>query len=195
MTVDPYVDPRTGVLINKLGIADADQLQQAVADVSAARLGQLAIRPLAGLYDLVHLRQFHKRIFGDVFAWAGQIRSVQIFKETGFCLPQHIESYAADEFAKLAKDDYLKNLPLHQFVQKLAYYHAEINEMHPFREGNGRAQRAFLRQLASDAGYQLDWNLIDAEENTSAAVAAHQGDLEPLTRLLAVIVKSAGAHH
>jgi cell filamentation protein len=140
VTHDPYVDPQTGVLRNRLGIADAEILWQAVADISAARLAELAVRPLPGAYNLDHLRTFHRAIFGDVFEWA-------------------------------------------------AYYHAEINEMHPYREGNGRAQRAFLGQLSTTAGYRLDWTIVGEQENIDAAVAAHRGDLEPLTRLLERIVR------
>jgi cell filamentation protein, protein adenylyltransferase len=73
-------------------------------------------------------------------------------------------------------------------VQKLAYYHAEINEMHPFREGNGRTQRAFLRQLAAEAGYRLDWTLVDAADNAKAAVAAHADNVGPLQQLLQSVV-------
>lgn len=189
MSVDPYLDPATGVLTNRLGITDAARLHQAVADISAARIDELAIRPLPGSYDLAHLAAFHRAIFGDVFAWAGQIRTVQIFKETGFCLPQHIESYAAGEFGRLAKENHLRELDLPDFVHRLAYYQAEINEMHPFREGNGRAQRAFLRQLALEAGYRVDWTGLSAEDNVAAAIAAHSGDLDPMRRILAGIVR------
>jgi len=187
MTIDPYVDA-AGLLLNKLGIDDAEQLDQAVADISAARLEELALRPLPGAYDLDHLKRFHKNIFGDVFEWAGQIRTVQISKVTGFCLPQHIETYAEAEFAKLARHNYLRNLARQEFIEKLAYYHAEVNEMHPFREGNGRTQRAFLRQLAMDAGYQIDWAAVDIDDNITAAVEAHQGNLEPLTQMFSRIV-------
>jgi cell filamentation protein len=159
MTFDPYV-AATGVLRNRLGITDADLLSQAAADISAARLRELSARPLPGLHDLNHLQRFHKALFGDVFPWAGEIRTVQIFKETGFCLPQHIESYAAGEFAKLARERYLRGLHMDDFVQRLAHYVAEVNEMHPFREGNRRAQRAFFRQLAGEAGYELDWTAL-----------------------------------
>jgi len=184
MTLDPYTDPSTGVLLNLLGIDLPERLDQAAADISAARIDQLAVRALPGRYDLDHLRAFHRWIFGDVFDWAGQIRTVQIVKLTSFCLPQHIESYAATQFAKLAEDRYLRGLRPDEFAAKLAYYLAEINEMHPFREGNGRTQRAFLRQLAAEAGYRLDWTAVNAEENVAAAVAAHHGDLAPLTALL-----------
>lgn len=191
MAHDPYLDPVTEVLINKLGITDTEMLRQLVADISAARLDELAARPLRGLYDLTHLRAFHKKIFGDVFPWAGQIRTIPIYKETGFCLPQNIESYAAGEFARLAQENYLRGLPQREFADRLAYYHAEINEVHPFREGNGRTQRAFLGQLAHEAGYDVDWTIVDAEDNISAAVAAHKGDLEPLQRILRAITKTA----
>lgn len=137
---------------------------------------------------LKHLQRFHLRIFGDVFPWAGQLRTIPIFKDTGFCLPQHIESYANGEFAKLAAEDFLRGLSANDFVAKLAYYHAEINELHPFREGNGRAQRAFLSQLAKDAGYRLNWSAAHPDENHAAALAAHSGDLGPLSALLARVV-------
>lgn len=82
MSVDPYLDPSTGVL-HKLGTTDADLLQQIVADISAARLDELAVRPLPGSYDLDHLRAFHRAVFGDIFTWAGEIRTIQIFKKAG----------------------------------------------------------------------------------------------------------------
>ena len=151
------------------------------------RVSTNSTRHLPGSYDLDHLRAFHRAIFGDIFDWAGQIRTVQIAKHTGFCLPQHIETYAVGEFAKLAKDNYLRQLAWPDFVDKLAYYQAEINELHPFREGNGRTQRAFLRQLARDAGYHFDWTRVDTDDNIETAIAAHRGDLEPLRRLLRAI--------
>lgn len=193
MSVDPYLDPSTGVLRNKFGVTDAELLRQIAADISAARLDELAARPLPGLYDLDHLRAFHRAIFGDVFAWAGEIRTIQIFKETGFCPPQHIVSYAAGEFANLAKENYLRGLSISEFVPKLAHYCAEINELHPFREGNGRTQRAFLRQLAAEAGYRLDWTLVDSDENAQAAIAAHVGNLAPLRRLVQAITMPTGS--
>jgi cell filamentation protein len=192
MTVDPYVDPATGVLSNKLGITDAGLLQQAVADISAARIDELAARRLPGSYDLDHLRAFHTVLFGDVFAWAGEIRTISIFKETGFCPPQHIVPYAAGEFARLAKENFLRGLHISDFTPRLTHYYAEMIEIHPFREGNGRTQRAFLRQLAEDAGFRLDWSHVDAEENTRAAIAAHKGDLDGLGQLIQAITTPVG---
>jgi cell filamentation protein len=98
--------------------------------------------------------------------------------------------YAAGEFAQLARENHLRGLARHEFAQRLAYYHAKIDEMHPFRAGNGHAQRAFLRQLGHDAGYDLDWTMVEAEDHTNAAIAAHEGDLEPLQRILNAITKT-----
>jgi cell filamentation protein len=76
-------------------------LEQADADFSASRLAQLRRRPLPDNYDLQHLCAFHQHIFGDVYPWAGEIRTVAIFKGDPFCLPQHIESFGTEVFTAL----------------------------------------------------------------------------------------------
>lgn len=107
MTVDPYVDPDSGVLRNKLGIQDPGVLQRVEADLSFAALADLGNRILPGGYDLAHLQAFHREIFGDLCPWAGEIRTVGIAKSDPFCLPPHIEPYAAEVFAALAKERHL----------------------------------------------------------------------------------------
>ena len=93
---DPYLDPASGVLRNLLGITHAAELGRAEAALSASRLIDLERRRQPGGYDLAHLQAFHRYILGDVYAWAGQLRTVSIAKGSVFCLPQHLESYAAD---------------------------------------------------------------------------------------------------
>jgi fido (protein-threonine AMPylation protein) len=95
---DPYSEPATGVLRNRLGITSADELAQAEAALSASRLIDLERRRLIGSYDLDHLRGFHRIILGDVYDWAGELRTVSIAKGSVFCLPQHLASSAADIF-------------------------------------------------------------------------------------------------
>ena len=56
--------------------------------------------------------------------------------------------------------------------------------MLPFREGNGRAQRAFFSQLAHDAGHHIAWVRMDPDRNMAASAAAHHGDLTPLREML-----------
>jgi cell filamentation protein len=104
------------VLRNLLGITDAAELARAEAALSASRLIDLERRRLPGRYDLAHLQAFHRYILGDVYDWAGQLRTVSIAKGSVFCLPQHMESYAADVFGRLAAADPLRGLARDAFT-------------------------------------------------------------------------------
>lgn len=124
------------MLHNRLGITDPHELEVAEADFSALRLAGLGQRPLPGDYDLAHLQRFHERIFGDVYPWAGQLRTVVIARGGMFCLPQHIESYApAEVFARLADADQLRGRDRETFLEGLTELLADLNALHPFREG------------------------------------------------------------
>jgi cell filamentation protein len=188
MTVDPYVDPETAVLRNHLGIADADRLAEVEAGLTFAALADLGTRILPGGYDLAHLQAFHREIFGDLYPWAGEIRVVGIARSDPFCLPHHIVTYSAEVFGGLAKDGYLRGMSRPEFLHRLTHYFAEVNAIHPFREGNGRAQRAFFRQLSREAGWPIDWSSLDPTENADASKASLRGNNEPLHRLLDALV-------
>ena len=147
-------------------------------------------RRLPGQYDLDHLRAFHWTIFQDVYPWAGQLRTVLIVKAgASFCLPHQIVDTAADVSARLAAADHLRGRDRAGFLDGLAPLLAEVNALHPFREGNGRTQRSFLAQLARDAGFRLDWAAVDRDANIDAARAAADGDLAPMRALLAPVVR------
>jgi cell filamentation protein len=182
--IDPYTDPATGILRNKLGLAAGGELEAAEREITHAALILLREAPVRPGYDLLHLREIHRRIFGDIYDWAGQVRTVAIAKGSLFCLPQYIESSAAEIFGQLRKESLLQGLGRKEFLGRLAYYLGEVNALHPFREGNGRAQRAFFEQLASDAGYALNWQRLGADRNIAASVAILHGDAEPMRQLL-----------
>ena len=184
MNLDPYTDPATGLLRNRLGIVDYDRLRAVEAMLTQAAMADLELRTLPGRYDLAHLRSFHREIFGDIYPWAGEVRVVAIAKSDMFCLPQHIEVYAGEVFASMAKERHLRGLARDAFVDRVTHYFAEVNAIHPFREGNGRSQRAFFRQLAQRAGWRLDWSDIDPDENVRASILALRGDNGPLRDLL-----------
>jgi len=186
---DPYLDLEAGVLRNRLGLTDPEQLRRAEAGLSAVRIAQLATRPLPGDYDLDHLQTFHRLIFGEVYDWAGELRTVAIGKGALFCLPEDLEARAATVFDRLARADHLRGRPRRAFVDGLTEVLAEINFLHPFREGNGRTQRAFLGQLARSAGRPVRWTELDPGANVAAFRAAHlHGDMAPLRALLDSIV-------
>lgn len=181
---DPYVDPATGVLRNRLGINDAEELAAAEADFTAVRLAQLTLVPIEGGYDLAHLQRFHARIFGDVYPWAGQLRSVAIAKGIPFCPPEHLESYASEVFGRLANDGMLRGRGRELFLDGLTELIADLNALHPFREGNGRTLRAFTAQLAVDAGHELRWAGMDPSENVVVSRASLAGDNTGLRAML-----------
>jgi cell filamentation protein len=185
---DPYLDPASGVLRNRLGITDAAELAQVEAALTASRLIDLERRRLPGRYDLAHLQAFHRYIFGDLYDWAGQLRVVSIAKGEVFCLPQHLRSYAADVFGRLTAADRLRGLPRDRFITQLAEFLADVNALHPFREGNGRTQRAFFSQLAHDAGHHIDWIRMEPDENIAASLAGHRGELGPMRAMLSQLV-------
>lgn len=190
MTADPYLDPRAGVLRNRLGITNPHELAVAEAGLSLAAIAELGTRVLPGGYDLFHLQAFHEEIFGDIYRWAGQIRTISIAKTDPFCLPQHIESYAAEVFTALAKERHLRGLTRSAFVRPLTHYFAEVNAIHPFREGNGRAQRAFIHQLCRQSGWPIDWSGLDQKRNSTASAASLRGDNDPLQALIDELVES-----
>ena len=92
MSWDPYLDLQAGVLRNRLGLTDPEQLRRAEAGLTAVRLAQLAARPLPGHYDLEHLQAFHRLIFGEVYDWAGELRTVSLGKSALFCHPDRPDS-------------------------------------------------------------------------------------------------------
>lgn len=189
MSDDSYVYPGTDVLRNIPGIRDGDELERFEARLTFLRGLQLASEPIAGDYDLAHLQAFHRYLFAGLYEWAGELRTVVLAKTDLFCLPEHIESYGAEIFGQLTEENRLCGLDRDRFIDRLAHYLGDVNALHPFRDGNGRAQRAFFVQLAFVAGYRLDWQLVDPQVNTDASIAAMQGNEVPMRSLLDEITK------
>jgi cell filamentation protein len=185
VAADPYVYPGTDVLRNLLDLRDGAALAAREAALSAIRIAQLELRFIPGDFDLTHLQATHRYIFGDVYSWAGDLRTVRITKGGDlFALPEHIGPYLTTLFADLSREDRLHGLGREPFAERLAHYYAEINAVHPFREGNGRAQRAFLGQVAKAAGHPIAWVHLDSERNILAAHESHQGNNSPLREML-----------
>jgi cell filamentation protein len=193
MAEDPYVYPGTGVLRNNLEIHDPRELAEAEADLVRSALATLADEPLPGTYDLAHWQAFHRRVFGALYPWAGELRTVQIAKPNAFyARPEHIAGYAQGIFAELAKERWLVGLDRAAFQERLTHYHAEMYAVHPFREGNTRSLRTFLGQLAGQAGHHVDWEHLDHERSFAANVQSLNGRNEQLRELLERIVDIPG---
>lgn len=150
--------PGTDILINKENIRNFSELTKFESIVSTKRLNELILKPIRGYFDMEHLKKIHYHLFQDVYPFAGQIRTEDINKDGfPFAKYEHVESQGKSIINKLHQDKCLKETSIDVFSEKASYYMAEINVLHPFREGNGRTQREFIRNLASDAGYLLNW--------------------------------------
>ena len=174
---DPYTDPASGVLRNRLGITDATLLEATEADFVAERSRELSREPIAGGFDLAHLQAIHRYLFGDVYEWAGELRTIDISKGGHpFAHYPHIQSAAVPIFHQLAQEKHLAGLGPDGFSERAAYYLGELNGLHPFREGNGRAQREFISHLARNTGYYIAWENMTRAEMLEASLEAHKGD-------------------
>ncbi len=182
---DTYLDPVSGVLKNRFGIVDAAILEIAEADLVAARSRELAQNPLPGHFDLKHLQAIHRYLFGDLYDWAGELRTVDISKNDHlFAHHAHIASAARSIFEQLTREAHLAGLDAEAFSSRAAYYFGEINALHPFREGNGRAQREFISHLAHANGYYVAWENVGPSEMLQASIESFKGDLSKLTRII-----------
>lgn len=182
---DPYTDPKTGVMYNRFEIQDKTALERVESTFAYVRSFELMRAATGGKFDLDHMKEIHRKLFGDVYEWAGEIRSIDIAKGNSMFASYHqIESYTPKITQQLAKEQYLRGLDADEFSQRAGYYMGEINALHPFREGNGRTLREFMGQLAREAGYNINWDGITREEMTKASIAAHFGNSEHLSVLI-----------
>ncbi|SFJ51894.1 Fic/DOC family protein [Thermoflavimicrobium dichotomicum] len=166
-----YCYPGTSVLINLANIKEPHQLALFEVKVTGVRIAELYERPIYGQFDLEHLKQIHRYIFQDVYPFAGKIREENITKGFfTFAQAPYIEPCAQHLFMELAREKYLTRYPVEEFAKRAAYYLAEINVLHPFPEGNGRAYREFIRCLALHAGYELDWSRVDRQKVLNASI-------------------------
>ena len=183
-----YCYPNTGTLINKLGIRNNATLNSAERELTALRIYELEENPVKGNFDLKHLQEIHKYIFQDLYDWAGQIRTVNIAKGNVFCNFQFITMAGEDIFKKIAKENYLINIPRSRIGERLAYYFGEINALHPFREGNGRTQREFIKSLGLVAGYDMDFSKFNSVQMIQYSDEAFRGNYTSLTNLFNQII-------
>jgi cell filamentation protein len=193
---DPYLIPGTQTLRNLPGFVDPDRLAKFEADATRARLVELEAHPVHGRWDLRHLQAIHRHIFQDVYPWAGRLRTVDISKGGHlFARPQFLVTSAGHVFRRLVDQGFLLGLDRERFVTAAAELLGDVNALHPFREGNGRAQRAYLSALARAAGWRIAWERMDPDENIAASISSHDGDNRPFRALLAKLTHAANETH
>ena len=178
-----YCYPHTNILKNKLGIKDDDFLFETERKLVSLRVDELISNPLKGNFDFSHLKAIHKYLFQDIYSWAGKPRTCAIAKKDLFCLPEYIESYSKEIFDKLKSQKYFINYSYDEKINSLVELFADINALHPFREGNGRTQREFIESLAKINGIMLDLTQVPKMEMIIASHDSINGDYKKLTKM------------
>lgn len=180
---DPLCYPGTTVLRNKAGLTDQDDLDQFELLMFQSR----AEEPLPeGALDYAHYRAIHHHFFQDVYDWAGEPRRIRTAKGGNwFCFPEYVDGEMNKLFAALAAENYLMDAgDIASFSLRAAHYIAELNAIHPFREGNGRCQLTLLSILLDLAGFPMDEGRMDPEAFMQAMIASFGGDNWPLEKAI-----------
>jgi cell filamentation protein len=179
---DPYLIPGTFVLKNRLGIVDPEKLQLAENEKTKLRSLEFITSDRNVQISMQSMKTIHKFLFRDVYDWAGQYRTIYISKEnnrgiTRFLPHERIVSDGAKAM------DHLKSVFRHvntdsieKIVSALADVYLELNHIHPFREGNGRTQKLFFRNVAKQNGIVLNWRLVSNAEHIDAAIQGGRGN-------------------
>lgn len=185
-----YTYPGTLTVKNKLGARAHEELERLEAPFVEARDIEIALElGPRGQFDVGHLKAIHHHLFQDVFEWAGHTRDEHVTLSDGsiasepamrklgggdFLVGPRVPD-ALDRVATNLRDSgYLRDLSREEFAMRAADVMADINAIHPFREGNGRTQRVFMRELAKQAGYELDFDVISQERMIQASIAANE---------------------
>lgn len=180
---DHYCYPDSDTLKNQLNIQDGDELHEAETAFAEYRyINYVSHLSTLEQFDVEHFRALHWVLFQDVYSWAGKYRDVDISKgTTRFCNCLYIEKELNRQLARIPQ---LRNcIDRAAFVHLIADIFCEINIVHPFREGNGRATRFFFEELVFVAGYELDWPEVSKDHWLEANIQGYHGNLSLLEEL------------
>lgn len=146
------------VLENKLGITSAPELAEAEERISKKKAVELFEN---GTLDRLEpgkvssLKSIHKYILGDIYPFAGEIRTINIAKGNFRFAPVMYLEASLENIEKMPQSTF------DEIVEK----YVEMNIAHPFREGNGRSTRIWLDCiLKKEIGKVVDWSQVDKED-------------------------------
>ena len=162
--------------------------------------------PIIGNFDSLHLKKIHKFLFDSMYDWAGEYRTVFMEKyndntnlTSSFSPVSEIEKRLSFEL-NLMNEDVKKVSSLQDMAILLAEYYIVLLDIHPFREGNGRTIREFLREFVLVKSrdlpmgqVELDWTKVDKDKINEyielARVFRSNIEMEFLNALVSVGVK------
>ena len=179
-----YCYKNSSVLKNKLDIIDESELSVVIGEITQPIARALIENPLKGVYNYDYLRKIHKRLYGQIFEWAGHTRTVNISNQLQYCYCNYIIPQVEKLFEELKKEKYLQNCQANQRYSRLAYYLGELNAIHPFRYGNQVVQEIFVSILAKKIGCNLNFDATDHNDLLNGYIRAFNGDFKLLEQVL-----------
>lgn len=197
-SVESADQPGSGgrVLANLLGITRVLDIQQAESDaletLALALITEVDSRQRFTAGDLC---DWHRRWFGEIYAWAGNYRQVNISKGGFlFAVASRVPALMVEfERKVLSVHTPCAGMDVDRLVHALAVTHAELILIHPFRDGNGRLTRLFNTLMALQAGLPaLDYGGIRGrkkQEYIGAIHAAAGHDYQPLERVFRSVIR------
>jgi cell filamentation protein len=196
--VTNYTYPGTNVLKNTLGAVGHEELERLEAPYVEGRSIEIALGyGPKGHFDADHLKALHHHLFQDVYEWAGHTRDERVTLDDKTVASEPILSKLGgqpflagplipgvlDEIARTIRDaGNLRGLSRGEFAERAADILIALNAAHAFREGNGRTQRAFISELAHEAGHSLDFTVVSKERMIRASIAANEYDNPSMMR-------------
>jgi len=197
---------RSGILRNRFGIQDPEEIAAAEYVETMSRRGELRANPdlIDRTYDAYHLKAIHGYLFQDVYEWAGQYRSVDMSKGNSFFYLKEIDKWLQAGCQHIYETDWFI-LDAKPFADACATVFAAVNKAHPFREGNGRASKVFMEHVSDLSWFELRWDRIDPDEwnlcSDRATMALHNHlpeeameAMAPLFRVAAKERRTAPVH-
>lgn len=184
-----YTYPNSFVIKNKLNIKDEKKLEDYERQMVSFKLATIRKHSMPEKFDSNRLKYIHNYLFCDIYDFAGKYREENITKDN-FMFAQF--EYISENVDTLLNKIDLENLKLVSFDEKLkqiSYYMTELNVLHPFREGNGRTIREFIRQLLNEIGFDIDFSKIEYEEIIKVSKFAVIDDKEQVELLRKSVVK------
>lgn len=182
---DPYLDENTGILKNTFYIGNQKELDQVEANIVAGKL--LTVDKLLAEFeikDFQYLKKIHKHLFQDLYPFAGEIRSIPIWKgeavlggdSVRYSTPREIEKNGKDIIKKMEAVLWNK-LNIEEQTEKYTKMITELWKNHVFREGNTRTTMIFASHYAIQRGFSLNRELFheNAKFTRDALVIASDG--------------------
>lgn len=196
---DPYLYEDVPVIRNKLNIKNTEFLEKAESDITYIKLMDIDRIVEGEKFDFNRLRVIHKYIFGDIYEWAGNTRTINIEKaeevlngkSVDYCDYSLIEK-EANAVIKELKSISWEKLSIDDRAKLFSMKVAKLWQVHPFREGNTRTVMTFVAQFAEARNIPLDREMfkIHSEYVRKALVMSSIGQYSEYQYLIKIIKDS-----